>query len=351
MAALFFDLIRLMVKVMRPCGFKAVIAENILLRRQLRNLRRARKLTRSPKLSPFDRLIFACFASFLSKKALAKIAIVIQPITILKLHRALVNRKYKDFHKNKKPSKPGPKGPSAELIKIVLETKNLNPHMGTPQLANFINNNFAISTDKNTVARILKSHFKFDPKNNGPSWLSFIGHSVDSLWSIDFFKLESVFLKTHWVMVVQDVYSRRIVGFAVKSGKLFGPDICQMFNSIISGKRTPKYLSMDNDPLFNFHQWQANLRVYEIAELKTLPGKPWSHPYIESLIGTVRHEYTDQILFYNEQDLQRKLNDYASYYNEHRVHSSLNALSPEQFSQKLLKTKIFGFFTVDGGMR
>jgi hypothetical protein len=28
----------------------------------------------------------------------------------------------------------------------------------------------------------------------------------------------------------------------------------------------PKYLSSDNDPLYRFHQWQANLRILEVTQ-------------------------------------------------------------------------------------
>ena len=36
---------------------------------------------------------------------------------------------------------------------------------------------------------------------------------------------------------------------------------------------TPKYLSSDHDPLFQFHRPQANLRVLDIEEIKTMPYK------------------------------------------------------------------------------
>jgi putative transposase len=33
----------------------------------------------------------------------------------------------------------------------------------------------------------------------------------------------------------------------------------------------PKHLSSDHDPLYRFHQWQANLRILEVTEIKTVP--------------------------------------------------------------------------------
>ena len=70
-----------------------------------------------------------------------------------------------------------------------------------------------------TVRRVLAAHYKLDPNNRGPSWLTTIGHAKDSLWSrdagpVDLFRCESILLKSHWVMVVMDQYTRRIIGFA-----------------------------------------------------------------------------------------------------------------------------------------
>jgi putative transposase len=46
-------------------------------------------------------------------------------------------------------------------------------------------------------------------------------------------------------------------------------------------------LSTDHDPLYRFHQWQANLRVLEVMEIKTMPYVPLSHLFVERLVGTL----------------------------------------------------------------
>ena len=66
----------------------------------------------------------------------------------------------------------------------------------------------------------------------------------------------------------------------------------------------PKYLSSDNDPLYRFHQWQANLRVLEVTEIKSIPYVLLSHPFTERLIGTLRREYLDRMLFWTTADLE-----------------------------------------------
>jgi transposase InsO family protein len=113
----------------------------------------------------------------------------------------------------------------------------------------------------------------------GPSWLTFLGNMKDSLWSVDLLRCESVILRTYWVMVVMDQYSRRIIGFGIQPGVVDGVALCRMFKQAIRGQKTPKYLSSDHDPLYRFHQWQANLRVLDVTEMKTVPYVPLSHPY------------------------------------------------------------------------
>jgi len=70
-----------------------------------------------------------------------------------------------------------------------------------------------------------------------------------------------------------------------------------MFHRPIRGQSLPKYLSSDHDPLYRFHQWEANPRILEVTEIKTVPYVPPSHPFVERLISTIRSEYLDRILF------------------------------------------------------
>jgi putative transposase len=101
----------------------------------------------------------------------------------------------------------------------------------------------------------------------------------------------------------------------VHRGAVNGADLCRMFNAAIHGRGTPRHLSTDHDPLFAAPRWTANLRILEIDEIKTVPHVPLSHPFVERLIGTVRREFLDQVLFWNACDLERKLADFQVYYN------------------------------------
>lgn len=139
-------------------------------------------------------------------------------------------------------------------------------------------------------------------------------------------------------MVVMDVFTRRIFGFGVARADIDSMSVCRMFNNAKSKHPTPRYISSDNDPLFLYHRWRANLRVLDIHEIKSVPYTPTSHPFVERLIGTVRREFLDRVFFWNQSDLQLKLDSFKQYYNEHRVHSSLKTQTPTEKSTNTLPT-------------
>lgn len=323
--AIIINLFLTLAKFLQPGGWKKVVAENLMLKHQLTIMTRSHK--KAPKLLRSDRIFLGLLSMLIPRQRLDAVAVAVQPATLLKFHRALVNRKYQALYGNRCGKRPGPKGPSQELIRAIVEIKKRNPRFGCPRIASTIRVKFGIDVNKDMVRRVLAKHYRPGP-GTSPSWLTFLGASKDSLWSVDLFRCESLTLRSHWVLVVMEHYTRRIVGFGVHVGHVDGITVCRMFNQAISGADPPRYLSSDNDPLFRFHRWQANLRILEITEIKTVPFTPVSHPFVERLIGTIRREYLDHSPFWNSLDLQRKLGEFKDYYNNHRTHAAHSGRSP-----------------------
>jgi hypothetical protein len=133
-----------------------------------------------------------------------------------------------------------------------------------------------------------------------------------------------------------DQYTRRIIGCGFQAGTVNGVTLCRMFNRAIRGHGSmPTYLSSDHDPLYRFHQWQANLRILEVTEIKTVPHVPLSHPpFVERLIGTIRRECLDRTLFWTGTDLETKLLDLRTCFNDHRTHTSREGRTPDQDTRR-----------------
>jgi putative transposase len=113
-------------RVVQPGGVRAVIAESVLIKHQLLILNRTRR--RGPNLRIVDRLIAGFCSLWIGPKRRGRLAIAFKPSTLLKFHRALVQRKYRLLFSPKQRTKPGPKGPTADLIQAVVEMNGATRH-------------------------------------------------------------------------------------------------------------------------------------------------------------------------------------------------------------------------------
>ena len=327
LALLVLHLLTTIARLAGPGGARSVVAESVLLKQQLLILNRTRK--RAPNLRLTDRVVAGMCALLVRPSRLVCCAIVLKPATRFRLHRALKARKYRLLFSNTVRRKPGPRGPSHDVAAAVVDMKRRNPTWGCPRIAQQIALAFDIPINKDVVRRILAAGYRPAPDSAGPSWLTVLGHAKDSLWSLDLFRCESAVLRTHWVLVVMDHCTRRIVGFGAHRGVVDGVGLCRMFNRATRGQTPPTYVSSDHDPLYRFHQWQRNLRILDVQEIKTVPYAPLSHPFVERLIGTIRRECLDRTLFWTTADLEMKLLDFQRYYNGHRTHAGLAGRTPD----------------------
>src|SRR5580704_8940019 len=233
LVVLFIHFIASLARLLGPGGARSLVAESLLLKDQLLILNRSRQ--RAPNLSASDRILAGWLALWLRPTRLLRSAIVLKPSTLLGLHQAMCKQKYRMLFSSNHNRKPGPKGPSAELVHAVVEMKQRNPRWGCPRIAEQITLAFNLAIDKDVVRRILAHHHWPGQSPGGPSWLTFLGHMKESLWSMDLFRWESVTLRTHWVLVVMDQYPRRIMGFGVHAGTVDGVALFRMFNRAIRG--------------------------------------------------------------------------------------------------------------------
>src|SRR6266516_2810753 len=76
-------------------------------------------------------------------------------------------------------------------------------------------------------------------------------------------------------------------------------------------------------------------------------------PFVERLIGSLRREYLDHMLFWTTADLEDKLLDFRTYFNNHRTHNSLEGqtrIRPRHGHQPI-STRFAGNHTVEPSIR
>ena len=65
------------------------------------------------------------------------------------------------------------------------------------------------------------------------------------------------------------------------------------------------------------------IRSFEIGPKRTAFRSPWQNGSAERFVGSVRRELLDHVVVLNEDHLRRLLREYADFYNDERVHTSI----------------------------
>ena len=126
LVVLFIHFLAALARLLGPGGVRSIVAESLLLKHQLLLLNRPGQ--RSPHLCAWDRILAGGMALLMPPTRLLRSAIVLKPSTLLALHKTLSKQKYRTLFSPNLRRKPGPKGPSPELIHAVVEMKQRNPN-------------------------------------------------------------------------------------------------------------------------------------------------------------------------------------------------------------------------------
>jgi len=153
---LLVHLITTILRLVRPGGVRAVIAESVLAKHQL--LIHSRSRRRSPNLRAVDRLIAGICSLWIKPDRFRRVAIAFKPSALSCFHRVLVKRKYRLLFSPKQRAKPGPKGPTADLIRAFVEMKQRYPTWGCPHIADQMELTFRKKRER--VCGLLKCYYR-----------------------------------------------------------------------------------------------------------------------------------------------------------------------------------------------
>src|SRR5439155_2251584 len=101
----------------------------------------------------------------------------------------------------------------------------------------------------------------------------------------------------------------------------------QQIEDAIPDVSAPSYLLRDRDSVYGHVFWQR-VKGLGVGEVLTAPQSPWPNPFAERLIGSIRRECLNHVLFLGERHLRRTLARYFAYYHRARTHRSLAKDAP-----------------------
>ena len=100
--------------------------------------------------------------------------------------------------------------------------------------------------------------------------------------------------------------------------------IAQQITEAFPWDKAPRYLIRDRDAVYG----SVVTRRLRAMGIRDKPISAVRTPFAERLIGTILRECVDHLIVFGETHLRRILIKFATYYNECRIHRSLNKDAP-----------------------
>ena len=298
---------------------RELLAENMVLRQQLAVLKRANP---RPRLRRSDRMFFAALSRLLPRDRWE--VFFVSPQTLLRWHRELVARKW--TYKTKKVGRP-PISPElrAMIIRMAKNSSDWGCYRVKGELQG-LGHRVGVST----IRRILRqAGVPPAPRRDGPTWSEFLRAQADAILAIDFFSVETVFLRTLYVLLYIEVGTRR-VRFSPCTRDPDGAFLTQQArNQAMAGELEPfGFLIRDRDSKYS-GCFDEVFRSEGIRVIRTPIRAPDANAFAERAIRTVKTEATDRMLFTGRRHLDQFLKDYEGHYNARRPHRGIALHAPE----------------------
>ncbi len=157
-------------------------------------------------------------------------------------------------------------------------------------------------------------------------------------WALDFVHDVTASGRSIRVLNVIDAYTRESLAMEVDTS-FAGLRVTRVLDQIIAERGLPRAIRCDNGPELTSRHFLAWALDRKIDLIHIQPGKPTQNGYVESFNGKLREECLRVSWFQNLFEARRILANWRHDYNERRPHSSLNYLTPAEFSAKTSRGK------------
>jgi putative transposase len=140
-----------------------------------------------------------------------------------------------------------------------------------------------------------------------------------------------------YLAVVMDLFSRRIVGWAMAS-HMQTSLICDALNMALQQRKPPRGLLLHSDrgSQYASHDYQALLKRHGIVCSMSRKGNCWDNSVMERFFLNLKMERVWQQDYANHGEAIRDITGYiVGFYNTSRLHSKLNYLSPVIYERQM----------------
>ena len=141
-----------------------------------------------------------------------------------------------------------------------------------------------------------------------------------------------------YLAIVMDLYSRRIVGWAISKRMTTGL-ICQAMIMAYNLRQPPRGLVFHSDrgSQYTSKRYRRLLKSYGVRSSMGDVGACWDNAVVERFFGSLKHDWIFKIAQPTREHMRNDVAAYMRYYNLVRLHSANGDQSPINYEKPLKK--------------
>ncbi len=158
---------------------------------------------------------------------------------------------------------------------------------------------------------------------------------IDQVWvgDVTFIKVKN---RWHFLSAVMDVYSRRVIGWALGPHRTSELTMRALRNALKNRRPEPGLIfHSDRGSEYGSYVYQAFLKRYGVIPSMNRLGHAEDNSHMESFFHSLKGELIQGNRFDTQEELAGALNSYiALFYNARRLHSGIGYQSPAQYETR-----------------
>jgi putative transposase len=296
--------------------------EIVVLHHELAVLRRQ---TGRPSLTTADRVFLAAASRLLPRPLWT--SFIMKPTTLLDWHRRLVARRWTSRRVGRKPI-------GGDVRALILRLARENPRWGYQRIVGELKG-LGVVVSATTVRKVLRTaHMGPAPRRSGPSWREFLQMQAKSVLAVDFFTVDTLWLRQVYVLFFIEVATRRVhvAGCTAHPDEAWVTQQARVAWTLADRAEPVRLLIRDHDRKFT-RSFDAVFQGADTRIVRTPIEAPQANAVAERFVRTVRSECLDWLLVLNARHAERVLAVFIDHYNRHRAHRSLNLMPPDGRSE------------------
>ncbi|MGH2350756.1 MAG: integrase core domain-containing protein, partial [Chloroflexota bacterium] len=298
-----------------------LVLENLLLRHQLAVLTRPTRKRRRVAFRCLDKLVWVLVRRV--RRDWRRHLVVVTPDTVVRWHRAGW-RLYWRWRSRAVGGRPRLSGEVRDLIARMSEENSL---WGSERIRGELLK-LGLTVSNRSIRR-----YRWRAPGRPPSqtWRTFLRNHAHAIWAADLCVVQTLTLKTLYVLVFIAHGRRELVHLAVTAHPTAAWVWRQLVEATPWGRRS-KHLIRDRDAVYG-GGFRARAKALGIETVLTPVRAPRANAVAERANGTLPWECLDHVIPLNEAHLRTILTEYADYYNTERAHRTLRLDTPQPASR------------------